>query len=118
MKPLLYLKSGAIYKLKDILSEINPKKIFLVTGKNSYRSSNVNEPVKSILNKYSYTQYYDFNTNSNSKDVKKAFEYFKRENYDLIIAIGGGSVLDMAKIIESGPSAQRTSRSGSYFNVQ
>ncbi len=100
MKPLLYLKSGAIYKLKDILSEINPKKIFLVTGKNSYRSSNVNEPVNSILKKYSFTQYYDFDTNPNSKDVKKAFEYFKRENYDLIIAIGGGSVLDMAKIIK------------------
>jgi alcohol dehydrogenase class IV len=100
LKPRHFLKPGAIYHLKDILREINPRHIFLVSGKNSYLASGADRFLKPILKNYPCTRFYDFETNPDAEDVKIAREQFLQKQYDLIIAVGGGSVLDMAKLIK------------------
>jgi alcohol dehydrogenase class IV len=100
LKPRHFLKPDALSHLKDVLCEINPSHIFLVSGKNSYYSSGAERFLKPVLKNYTCTRYHDFKTNPDAEDVKMALEHFQRERHDLIIAIGGGSVLDMAKIIK------------------
>jgi alcohol dehydrogenase class IV len=77
----------------------NYKNIFVVRGKKSFYKNGADEFIKDTLNNINYTEFYDFNTNPQLSDLKKGIELFKTKKFDLIITIGGGSVIDMAKLI-------------------
>lgn len=90
---------GSIENLKKILNSYNPYNIFLVTGKNSYFSCGAEKYLKEILKKYSVFRFCDFEGNPRIEDVKKGITLFREFNPDLVIGIGGGTVLDMAKLL-------------------
>ena len=94
-----YLGKGKIEKLREILSEVNPKHIFLVTGKNSYTLSGAEEIINKILPEKNYTRFNDFTPNPKLEDIMKGCELLSENKSELIIAIGGGSVIDTAKLI-------------------
>ena len=90
---------GTIAKLKEILSERKLNNIFLVTGKSSYEKSGAKDAIEPILSDYKVTHFSDFEVNPKVKDIEKGMEIFKKNNCDFVIAIGGGSVMDIAKSI-------------------
>ena len=90
---------GTIAKLKEILSERKLNNIFLVTGKSSYEKSGAKDAIEPILSDYKVTHFYDFEVNPKVKDIEKGMEIFKKNNCDFVIAVGGGSVMDIAKSI-------------------
>ena len=92
-----YYGTKSIENLKIILNQVKPKSIFLVTGKRSY--SHHENKLKSMLLNYKYTRFYNFEVNPKIEDVEKGVEIIKREKCDFVICIGGGSVLDIGKII-------------------
>jgi len=94
-----YFGIGSIDRLKIILNKEKPDYIFLVTGKDSYTSSGAREKIESLLFSYPHIRFSDFSSNPKIEDVEKGIELYKKENSDLIIAVGGGSVIDMAKAI-------------------
>lgn len=94
-----YFGIGTIHKLEEVLAKEKPHKIFLVTGSSSYISSGAAEKVRPILQPYSYVHFSDFSPNPKIEDIEKGMELYRRENCDLTLAIGGGSVLDVAKAI-------------------
>jgi len=100
---------GTIENLKDILIKESPKKIFLVTGKKSYETSGAKKLIESILENYKYIQFNDFTANPKDKDIEKGMKLFKKEKCDLVITIGGGSVIDIGKAINI-ISAQKKSK--------
>jgi len=85
--------------LKKLIGQINPQKVFLVRGKKSFNETGGEAFISDLLENRQYTPFYDFETNPTLEDVKKGLKLFRKDNYDLIIAIGGGSVLDTAKLI-------------------
>ena len=90
---------GTIAKLKEILSERKLNNIFLVTGKSSYEKSGAKDAIEPILSDYKVTHFSDFEVNPKVKDIEKGMEIFKKNNCDFVIAVGGGSVMDIAKSI-------------------
>ncbi|MFH1979283.1 MAG: phosphonoacetaldehyde reductase [Patescibacteria group bacterium] len=89
-----------MYKeLEKILPQT--KNIFLVTGKKSYKTSGAEETINKILKKNKVFRFSNFAGNPKIEDVKKGTSLFKKQTYDLIIAVGGGSVIDMAKLIKN-----------------
>ena len=96
-----YFGVGSIKNLKTILDEGNQRNIFLVSGGKSYKSSGAEQELSKILAPYTITRFYNFSPNPKLEDVEKGIDVFKREEQDLVIAIGGGSVIDMAKLINS-----------------
>ena len=94
-----YIGFNSIENLKNILKELNASKIFLVTGKNSYESSGAREAIENLTLNYLKYRFYDFEKNPNIQDVKKGIKVFNEEEFDTVLAIGGGSVIDMAKLI-------------------
>jgi len=90
---------GSLSHLEGILEKYGAKNIFLVTGKNSYKLCGVEEVVSQLTSKYSFSRFCDFEVNPKIEDVEKGIDNFREGNYDLILAIGGGSVIDMAKLI-------------------
>ena len=86
-------------QLKKLQYLIRKKKnIFIIAGKNSYFKSGSNIFINNILknrNKYFYFKnclYPDL------KEIKIVGEKINKINPDIIIAIGGGSVIDIAKV--------------------
>lgn len=86
-------------KLLDFLKKHSPKGIFLVTGKKSFDLINKNISILRLLNGYNFKRFSDFEINPKIEDVKRGVDLFNSSDCDLIISIGGGSVMDMAKLI-------------------
>jgi len=85
--------------LKEIFTKYSCNKIFLVTGKNSYQHSGARDFIESALEGIEYVRFSEFEQNPKYDDAIRGVEIYKQSNCDMIIAIGGGSVMDMAKLI-------------------
>jgi alcohol dehydrogenase class IV len=89
--------SKKISNLKKILKD--KKRIFLVTGKKSFEKSGA----KALLNEHlidkEFIRFSNFKTNPEMEDLKSGIEIFKNFNPEIVIAVGGGSVIDIAKLI-------------------
>lgn len=99
MKQLSYIGKNAIYKLEKILKKEKPKKIFLVRGKKSYEICGAGNILKPILKKYKVKEFLGFSVNPRIEDIESGISEYKKINPDIVIAVGGGSVIDMAKAI-------------------
>lgn len=101
MKQIAFIEQSAICHLRNILEENNVSKVFLVRGRRSYKLSGAEEDIEEIvsLSGIQLIHFYDFEENPKLEDVLKGLELLKTANADIILAVGGGSVLDMAKLI-------------------
>ena len=86
-------------RLKKQLSGYSADSIFVVSGGKSFSLSGSKDFVDTLLEASNYTNFSDFNPNPQIQDLERGIELFKQKDYQLIIAIGGGSVMDMAKLI-------------------
>ena len=85
--------------LKSEISSYHPDEIFVVRTRTSFTKSKANLFIESLIGSEAYTSFFDFDPNPNIEDLKKGVQLFHSKPHKLIIAIGGGSVLDMAKLI-------------------
>ena len=102
-KQLIFFNSHEL-KLLSYLQKNNLKKIFLVTGKNSFRKSGACLFIENLLSlddTLNIYQFSDFSPNPKLEDAKNGLHFYKKNKCDTIISIGGGSVMDMAKIIKA-----------------
>ncbi len=99
MSQSVYLGENKIQELLTLLNQYSARNIFLVTGKNSYQSSGVKDILENLLKGFKVTRFFDFENNPEITDVKKGIDIFKERQYDIVIAVGGGSVIDMSKLI-------------------
>ena len=94
----IFLNQG-LSKLNSILDKLKAYKIFIVCGNNSFLP--ISSSIKKQLKIYNT---YFFNTSKISTtidDLYKGIKEFNNFKPDIIIAIGGGSVIDMAKLIKT-----------------
>lgn len=87
-----------IDKLSEILNESNIEKLFIVTGANSYKSLNFKDMIEGLDIERVY--FSDFTPNPKFEQICKGIDLFKSEGCDAILAIGGGSPMDVAKCIK------------------
>jgi len=99
--PRIYFKNGIINELAS-MAHLYGRKIILVTGKNSFLSSRQAERLFHEFDK-SGTGYHVLSVPGEpSPDIiDKAVRKFSNEEINLVIGIGGGSVLDAGKAISA-----------------
>lgn len=73
--------------------------VLLVTGRESYRASGAESFFARALAGCRFDRFSDFAVNPNLQDLQRGLEVFAGGGYGALIAAGGGSVLDMAKLI-------------------
>jgi alcohol dehydrogenase class IV len=91
--------NDSLKNISEIISIHNAKKILLVTGKKSFEISGSEEKLSQFLKNVDLERFFDFEVNPNIEDVKTGVNIINSFKPDLIIAIGGGSVIDIAKLI-------------------
>lgn len=91
-------------QIGEELKKLNVKKILIHYGGNAVHKLGVLDNVKKILdeNSIEYIELDGVVPNPRLSLVYKGIEICKKENIDLILAIGGGSVIDSAKAIGYG----------------
>lgn len=100
MKQTEFSGAGCIENLKEILEKINSKNIFLVAGKNSYRTSGAEKILSEIILKdKTVTFFNDVTGDPLIETIIKGMDIFIESECDAVIAVGGGSVIDTAKSI-------------------
>ena len=93
MKQSLIISSDFIKDISIILDKNNCSKILFVTGK-TFRSY-ISESLS--FEKYTTKTFSDFDKNTNIKDVMNLSRVIKDFKPDMLIALGGGSVIDISK---------------------
>jgi len=85
--------------LEAALTEFNAVRVLLVSGRKSFHLSGADDFIWSALANKSVCRFCEFDPNPTLTSLLDGLETFSEFRPDSIVAIGGGSVLDMAKLI-------------------
>lgn len=88
---------NGISKLPQILEEVNCKKLFLVID-SSYPFLNIKDDIEAL--QVEKVKFSDFTPNPLYEQVCNGIELLKSSDCDTILAVGGGSAIDVAKCIK------------------
>ena len=89
--------TGSCDIIGEILCEIKTRKFLLVCGK-SFDCSTVKDVIAELG--IPYVRFSEFSPNPLYEDVVKGVSQFKKGQCDTIVAVGGGSAIDVAKCIK------------------
>jgi alcohol dehydrogenase class IV len=92
-------QEGSGQFLQDTLAGWGAKKLLFITGKGSFRESGAEAFLDEALLSGFENRFSDFSTNPTLADLKQGLACFDAVKPDCIVAVGGGSVLDMAKLV-------------------
>ncbi|SMC99490.1 Alcohol dehydrogenase, class IV [Desulfocicer vacuolatum DSM 3385] len=90
---------GSIKQLKQIIEKHHAKRIFVVTGKISFTKSGASRALNQYLEGREIIRFSDFEINPRLEDALAGIKLLEQTKPDMIIAIGGGSAMDMGKLI-------------------
>ena len=93
-----YFKENAVNIGEDIC-KIAPKNVLIITDFSFYEICGAKKWIESFLLQSTIHYFVDFEPNPKIEDLQKGILFCQDKNFDLIIAVGGGSVIDMAKLI-------------------
>lgn len=85
-------------QIAEILKGITSKKFLLVCGKNSFDALGIQTFIDAECPEYS--RFSDFSPNPKYEQICKGIETYNRNGCEAIVAIGGGSAIDVAKCIK------------------
>lgn len=94
-----YIGIDSTLKLREIVQQFSPHRILLVRDSQSYAICGAQSVMDVALESMSVVEFFDFQQNPKIEDVERGLSIVEKESVDLIIGIGGGSVMDMAKLI-------------------
>jgi alcohol dehydrogenase len=94
-----FINKGSIKYIQYIVNKLNVKKILLVTGKKSFSLCGAKNKIDILLKNINFVKFNNFKSNPSLEDVECGIKLLRESNPGLIVAIGGGSVIDMAKMI-------------------
>ena len=100
----VYFGKNKEIEIGKIVNEFNFKKVLLVYGQNSIKKIGLYDKVINSLLEYNikYLELSGIEPNPKLSKVKEGIKLIKEEQVDLILAVGGGSVIDTAKAIACG----------------
>ena len=104
IKTKLYFGPNKENLIGDILKEYSFNNVLIVIGQSSVKKSGLLDRVLSSLNekKIKYQVYEGIRPNPTVEQVQEGLKLAKELKPDILLAIGGGSVIDTAKSIAVG----------------
>ena len=107
MSQRVICREGALDELPGILAKSGAQRVFLVTGRTSYAASGAENRLSKMFTGRSVRRFCDFQENPKIEDVVAGIKAFRLADPDLVIAVGGGTAMDLAKIINALASSEK-----------
>jgi alcohol dehydrogenase class IV len=97
--PNTFIGPGSIKNIGDIIKDLSPSKILIVTDPN-IKEAGIIDPVRSLLEKTGYVSdvYDGCESNASTSSLERLSQKVRSGRYDLLIGIGGGSAMDATKV--------------------
>lgn len=96
----IIVEKGGLAKLTEVAKELGGTKAFIISGPHLNKMGIVGKCIEALEAKgIKATAYTDTEGNPSVETVEKATESFKESDSDFIIALGGGSPMDVAKAV-------------------
>ena len=92
---------GATRRIRDVVAEMKPARVVLVAGPRSYRASGAAEELEPILAPLRVASIERADAYPTLEDVARSRDEMLAAVPDLIVAVGGGAVLDLAKAMRA-----------------
>jgi alcohol dehydrogenase class IV len=97
--PDVLLHEGAIRSVGRLIETHAASRIFLVVDEDAYRFSGAKDALQSVLANLHITNFSGFQPNPKLVDIQRGVELFRTDPPELVIAIGGGTAIDLGKLI-------------------
>jgi alcohol dehydrogenase len=101
LQQVVHLRENAIAELEVILREHSTRKPFFVVDELVYSASGAADILDPVLSSFEAIRFNGFEPNPKLSDVERGIEMFRKTQPDIIIAFGGGTAIDLAKLIGS-----------------
>jgi len=97
LKPRIHFGGGKLALLPEILTTHEVRTILLVSGKAAYAGSGAEQTLASLASEFKVVRFSDFTANPTIQEVVEAVRLVRVTNCDAVVAIGGGTALDIGK---------------------
>jgi hypothetical protein len=97
----IYFGKEQIKNLKDIIGQPS-QRILLIYGKGSIKKNNLYDEIITLLSNHQIFELSGVESNPKLASVNEGIQICKEERIDLVLAVGGGSVIDCAKVVAAG----------------
>ena len=97
---------NALDSLEDLLKQSNYKKILITFGKGSLKDSKLYKNTIEKLKDFTVKEFWGIDPNPRVETIRKAVLIAKEFHPDLILAIGGGSVIDGSKLLAASMNSE------------
>ncbi|MEM7313982.1 MAG: phosphonoacetaldehyde reductase [Planctomycetota bacterium] len=97
--PIPSTSATQIEHLDEWLQSVSCQRLFLVADEAAFRLSGAARRLEPILAKYHVTVFSDFAPNPNLRSVINGCGILQPTSADAVVAIGGGTAMDLAKLI-------------------
>jgi alcohol dehydrogenase class IV len=94
-------REGAIADLERVLSELSAQRIFLVADAVAYSASGAESQMAGAFASRELLRFSEFEVNPKSRDVERGIQQVREFRPDVVIGFGGGTAIDLAKLISS-----------------
>lgn len=95
----IQISNGAISQVGSILDDMGAESVLLVTHTEAYENSGASTQLRDALTNRRVVSFTSFEPNPKLHDAERAIELLKSSPCDAVLAVGGGSAIDMAKLI-------------------
>ena len=91
----------SIGDVSAVLTSLRTERLFLVLDETAYEASGAKDVLEPFLKQKAVERFTDFELNPKLEDVQRGIEAYRESKPDFVIALGGGTAIDLAKLIGS-----------------
>lgn len=89
----------SVGEVSPVLSSLQPERLFLVLDEPAYQASGAREVLEPLFQQKETKRFTDFELNPKLQDVQRGIEAYRECQPDFVLALGGGTAIDLAKLI-------------------
>lgn len=90
---------GAIRGADRVVTDLGARRVLLICGGTSFEASGAAEAVPALRRAATVLRWSDFAPNTDAADLVHGLELAESFQPDLVLGVGGGSAMDMAKLV-------------------
>lgn len=99
--PIVAYGDDAVLRIPSHVEAARAKRVMLVCGRNSFDASGAAKILPDLESVAEVHRWSDFAANTDAADLATGLEHMRTFEPDLVLGVGGGSAMDMAKLLST-----------------